>query len=242
MKTTLRTIMIACTVITITSNGHCDIYRNDDGEDTISFTDSPMRGNYKLVLKEKTSFTKTNRNSSRSPYPKNAIAAINIDNSKAPLSRQLPLHGAITSTTGLRSDPFNGELKHHNGVDIAAASGTPVKPVAPGTVIFSGWRGGYGNSVIIEHLDGMMSIYAHHSSNQISEGALVDCSTVIALSGSTGRSTGPHLHFEAWKNGENITPSFIPAGTSVPQRQPLANVQVKRVLQPDGTILFTNMR
>jgi murein DD-endopeptidase MepM/ murein hydrolase activator NlpD len=154
---------------------------------------------------------------------------------------ELPLQGVITSTTGYRNDPFDGRLKHHNGMDIAAPSGTPVKPVASGIVVYSGWRNGYGNSVIIEHDNGMVTVYAHHSSNQVSEGTAVDRSTVIALSGSTGRSTGPHLHFEAWRNGENITPSFLPTGTPQ-QHQAVAATAVRRYLQPDGTILFTNLR
>jgi murein DD-endopeptidase MepM/ murein hydrolase activator NlpD len=133
-------------------------------------------------------------------------------------------------------------LRHHKGMDIAAPSGTPVKAVAPGTVIFSGWRNGYGNTVIIEHTDGMTTVYAHHERNLVTEGASVDQLTAIALSGSTGRSTGPHLHFEAWRSGENITPSFMPPG--YPRHQPnvIASAPVRRYLQEDGTILFTNLR
>jgi murein DD-endopeptidase MepM/ murein hydrolase activator NlpD len=144
----------------------------------------------------------------------------------------------------MRHDPFDGRLKHHNGLDIAARTGTPVKPVAPGTVIFSGWKNGYGNTVILEHDNGMVTVYAHHASNSVTEGATVDTSSVIAHSGSTGRSTGPHLHFEAWQGGANITAGFMPQGyANQDQRSKKApDTPIRRYLQEDGTILFTNLR
>ena len=158
------------------------------------------------------------------------------------LAKTLPIQGIITSQAGLRTDPFDGKLKHHNGLDIAAPSGTPVKPVAPGTVIFSGWKSGYGNTVILDHADGMKTVYAHHSSNNVSVGTMVDLNSVIALTGSTGRSTGPHLHFEAWQGDTNITSSFMPGNHSNGHPATLASAPIRRLLQKDGTILFTNLR
>lgn len=215
-----------------------DIYRHDDGGEVVSFTDTPGSASYTLVMKERRPNVPTGR-AMRKSLPRKSVP---LGDEAGKASRELPLQGIITSTTGYRNDPFNGRLTHHNGMDIAAPTGTPVKPVAPGIVIFSGWRGGYGNAVIIEHDDGMVTVYAHHSSNQVVEGDAVDSSTVIALSGSTGRSTGPHLHFEAWRNGDNITPSFVPAGSAPQHQQTIASAPVRRYLQPDGTILFTNMR
>jgi murein DD-endopeptidase MepM/ murein hydrolase activator NlpD len=156
--------------------------------------------------------------------------------------RILPVAGVITSTTGFRNDPFNGKLKHHNGLDIAVPSGTPVKPVAPGTVIFSGWKNGYGNTVILEHPDGLITVYAHHANNDVAEGALVDLDTIIARTGSTGRSTGPHLHFEAWQNGVNITADYMPDSSKSQSHIAQDKIPIRRVLQTDGTILFTNLR
>ena len=118
----------------------------------------------------------------------------------------------------------------------------PVKPVAPGTVIFSGWKGGYGNTVILDHHDGMVTVYAHHSSNSVSEGTSVDLNTIIALTGSTGRSTGPHLHFEAWQDGTNISSDFIPGSSPGQTPATLAKAPIRRLLQADGTLLFTNLR
>ncbi|MGW6507654.1 M23 family metallopeptidase, partial [Streptomyces niveus] len=85
---------------------------------------------------------------------------------------------------------------YHTGVDFAASSGTTVKAVGPGTVVSAGWAGSYGNEVVIKHDDGQYSQYAHLSSLSVSAGQSVGGGDQIGLSGSTGNSTGPHLHFE----------------------------------------------
>jgi murein DD-endopeptidase MepM/ murein hydrolase activator NlpD len=210
----------------------------DGNDDVVSFTDSPQDRRFQLVQKDQRK-TETSRFVSR---PKGQPDATHRPEPENAGSRSLPIQGRITSPTGMRTDPFDGKLKHHNGLDIAAPAGTPVKPVAPGTVIFSGWKKGYGNTVILDHLDGMVTVYAHHASNNVSVGETVDPSTVIALSGSTGRSTGPHLHFEAWRGGSNITPEFMPGASSEQQSGTVASAPINRYLQPDGTIVFTNMR
>lgn len=224
--------------------GWADIYRFDDGDSdgVISFTDAPREMRYTLIMKEKRSQHPQSRQNRSSLHTDSSHAASKSLSLTAFISDNLPLQGTITSPTGFRYDPFDGSLRHHKGMDIAAPSGTPVKPVAPGTVIFSGWRNGYGNTVMVEHNDGMVTVYAHHERNLVNEGSTVDRSTTIAFSGSTGRSTGPHLHFEAWRSGENITPSFMPSGTTIQQSQAVAGVPIRRYLQEDGTILFTNLR
>lgn len=113
-------------------------------------------------------------------------------------ARQLPVDGGtITSGIGWRLDPFgSGRLVYHNGVDIAVPSGTPVHPTQAGTVYFAGPYRGYGNLVAVDHGNGYISLYGHNSEIKVKAGDRVDTGTVIALSGSTGRSTGPHVHYE----------------------------------------------
>jgi len=239
----MKKVIFSITMIT----GFCfvgqvsaDIYRYDGDDEVISFTDSPQDKRYQLVMKEQQRSASGGKKKYLEGIKRPEAAAIRNENGNA--GRTLPVNGIITSSFGLRADPFNGRLKHHDGLDIAAPSGTPVKPVARGTVIFSGWKGGYGNTVILDHHDGMVTVYAHHSSNSVSEGATVDMNTVIALTGSTGRSTGPHLHFEAWQDGTNITADFIPGSTPGKIPITLAKAPIRRLLQADGTLLFTNLR
>ena len=216
-----------------------DIYRLDGDDEVVSFTDSPSDKRYQLVMKEQRSRISKEGKEKPLPGPRQEGGVVTNSDSS---SRQLPVDGIITSQTGFRNDPFSGSLKHHNGLDIAAPSGTPVKPVAAGTVIFSGWKSGYGNTVILDHADGMVTVYAHHSSNSVREGDRVDTGSVIALTGSTGRSTGPHLHFEAWQGGVNISRSFMPGNSTARSATRLADAPIRRFLQEDGTILFTNLR
>lgn len=247
LLTAMKRILLSITMIAAifcSSEGEADIYRYDGDDEVISFTDSPRDGRYQLVMKELQS-----PRSAGKAKRKNQPATEKQENLPALPSAQdndfariLPIQGIITSQAGFRTDPFDGKLKHHNGLDIAAPSGTPVKPVAPGTVIFSGWKGGYGNMVILDHHDGMKTVYAHHSSNSVTAGESVDTNTVIALTGSTGRSTGPHLHFEAWQGDTNITREFMPGSHSSVHPTTLANAPIRRLLQEDGTILFTNLR
>ncbi len=157
----------------------------------------------------------------------------------------LPVKGVVTSKVGLRHDPFDGGLHRHNGIDIAIPEGTDVTPVASGKVLYSGQQHGYGNMVIVRHADGMITIYAHHSRNCVKTGDKVDKKTRIAYSGSTGRSTGPHLHFEAWQGGKNVTEAFLPnfAGRHISDGSDasLEKTNLRRVIMSDGTILFIDV-
>jgi murein DD-endopeptidase MepM/ murein hydrolase activator NlpD len=162
-----------------------------------------------------------------------------------PGSPDLPVEGRITSTVGLRHDPINGDIRFHSGIDIAIPEGTPVTPVAPGRVAYSGLQPGYGNMVIVQHPDGMVSIYAHHKRNLVKTGARVDKDTRLAFSGSTGHSTGPHLHFEAWQGGRNVTEAFLPnfAGRQLAAstHESLDKTNLRRTILKDGTILFIDV-
>ena len=122
-----------------------------------------------------------------------------------------PLEGRISSRFGMRVDPIHGKHKHHSGLDVAAATGTPIKAVQAGTVTFSGNRGGYGKVVIIDHGNGLESRYAHCSALNVEKGQFVFAGTEIAEVGSTGRSTGPHLHLEIRQDGKAVDPlNYLP--------------------------------
>jgi len=120
-----------------------------------------------------------------------------------------PVEGRVSSEFGARRDPIAGTHRHHNGLDIAAPEGTDIRAVRDGVVSFSGERGSYGNLVIIDHGDGLETRYAHCSELRVREGERVQAGDSIAAVGSTGRSTGPHLHLEARQNGEAVDPSHL---------------------------------
>jgi len=117
-----------------------------------------------------------------------------------------PAGGGITSEFGIRKHPVYGDLRMHNGVDIAAAHGTNVVAADSGTVITSTYNSNYGNYVVISHGDGLTTLYAHLSSRQVTAGTAVTKGQVVGLVGSTGISTGPHLHFEVSLNGTRVNP------------------------------------
>ena len=117
-----------------------------------------------------------------------------------------PSQGPITSHFGSRFHPVLGYSRFHAGTDFGAATGTPIQAAETGIVIFSGWYGGYGNAVILDHGGGMTTLYGHASRLYVSEGETVKKGDAIAAIGSTGLSTGPHLHFEVRRNGEPVNP------------------------------------
>ncbi len=118
-----------------------------------------------------------------------------------------PVDGRVSSRFGHRSDPFTGEHRSHHGVDIAAAEGAPIQAVRAGTVTFAGEQGGYGNVVILDHGDGLETRYAHCKALNVEAGQRVHAGGVVATVGSTGRSTGPHLHFEVRRDDEPVDPN-----------------------------------
>jgi len=115
--------------------------------------------------------------------------------------------GYISSKYGFRRDPFTGRKRMHQGIDFAGRKGTPVNTVAGGVVQFVGRKGGYGNVVEIDHSNGLISRYAHLSSIDVKPDQVVKKGERIAAIGSTGRSTGPHLHLEVLKNGVRQNPA-----------------------------------
>ena len=134
-------------------------------------------------------------------------AMISVDDKKVVKKRFLwPLKGRITSAFGERKDPFTGKRSFHCGIDISAHEGTRVKSSAAGKVIFSGWKTGYGNVVIIRHNNNYITVYAHNRKNIVKQGDRVDSGELIALSGKTGAVTGAHLHFEIRKYVTPLNP------------------------------------
>lgn len=117
-----------------------------------------------------------------------------------------PVPGAVSSGFGPRIHPIYGTSKMHNGVDMNASQGDPIKAAGSGTVILSGVKGGYGNTVMIDHGGGMVTLYAHQSKLGVSVGQTVSQGEVIGWIGSTGLSTAPHLHFEVRINGTPRNP------------------------------------
>jgi murein DD-endopeptidase MepM/ murein hydrolase activator NlpD len=114
--------------------------------------------------------------------------------------------GFISSYFGEREDPFSGEEAYHKGVDFAGTAGASVMAVAAGVVTWAGNRTGYGNLVEINHGDGYVTRYAHNQRTLVSVGQTVKRGDPVALMGSTGRSTGPHVHFEVIRNGRQVDP------------------------------------
>jgi murein DD-endopeptidase MepM/ murein hydrolase activator NlpD len=251
--------LLSATVVLLATFGtaQSDIYRfvNVDGVET--FTDAPVNKQARIIIKDP---VKKNRKLAKADtkekthiisldevVAKTVQASINIqDNSSRSFEPRLPpVGGVITSGVGMRIDPIDGKLRHHNGIDIAISEGTPITPAAPGVVVYSGQRSGYGNTVIVEHNNGIVTLYGHNSRLMVSPGQQVDADTVIALSGNTGRSTGPHLHFEAWQAGVNVTPAFLPdSGITLPNLQMASRkgkTHFHKEIMADGSILFTNI-
>jgi murein DD-endopeptidase MepM/ murein hydrolase activator NlpD len=157
------------------------------------------------------------------PLPEDAIGgeSLTVREAVAALDRfrearramdDVPIHqpvntSLISSNFGARKDPFTGQSAFHSGIDFPAPSGTPVKSAGSGVVTFVGWKGDYGNVVEVTHLSGLISRYPHLSKALVQQGDRVEADMEIALVGSTGRSTGPHLHFELRDQNGAIDPA-----------------------------------
>ena len=132
---------------------------------------------------------------------------------------RLPVSGRVTSGFGSRFHPILGYQRMHNGVDLAASYGTPIVAAADGKVIEAGWHGGYGRLVEIAHANGIRTIYGHMSRIAAAPGAIVRGGQVIGYVGSTGLSTGPHLHYEVMKDGRPVNPLSVKLAAAPAQLQ-----------------------
>ncbi|RKZ04737.1 hypothetical protein DRQ21_01830 [Candidatus Fermentibacteria bacterium] len=117
-----------------------------------------------------------------------------------------PVNGIFVSDFGARVDPFTGAVRYHKGIDISAVTGTPIYAPADGTVTFCGWSGGWGLNLVIRHSDTISTRFAHCSAIEVAVGQSVQRGDLVARVGSTGRSVGPHVHYEVLKNGVQIDP------------------------------------
>ncbi|MDR2181183.1 MAG: M23 family metallopeptidase [Treponema sp.] len=117
-----------------------------------------------------------------------------------------PVRGRLTSFYGYRRSPFTGGRSFHAGIDIAAFQGTPIKAAMAGRVLSVGWDNTYGNFIVVTHQGGYRTLYGHMSKTAAQNGAYVNVGDVIGYVGSTGQSTGPHLHFTVYKDGATVNP------------------------------------
>lgn len=117
-----------------------------------------------------------------------------------------PVNGVLRSSFGGRADPFSGEGAFHTGIDLSAPTGTPVHATADGVITSAGWSGDYGKLIIVDHGNGLETYYAHLSQLLVVAGQEVRRGEVIALSGETGRATGPHMHYEVRLAGTPVNP------------------------------------
>ena len=122
----------------------------------------------------------------------------------------LPHSGALSSPFGDRANPFSGRgSESHGGLDFKGAHGEPVRATAAGRVVGAGWQGGYGNLVEVAHAHGYNTLYAHLSRVEVTKGQQLAAGDTVGLLGSTGRSTGPHLHYEVQRRGERLDPEHF---------------------------------
>lgn len=142
-----------------------------------------------------------------------ALADKNLINDRRLAGRPIA-KGWMSSSYGMRTDPFNGEQRWHGGVDFAGKHGSDIIAVAAGVITWSGEKSGYGKMVEVNHSDGYVTRYAHNQENLAHLGTVVKKGDVIAKMGSSGRSTGPHVHFEVFKNGRVVDPATYIRRTS----------------------------
>jgi murein DD-endopeptidase MepM/ murein hydrolase activator NlpD len=232
-----------------------DIYRFVTVDGVEIFTDAPVEKGATLVSRDPAKMPRKKLPAKKRPasaavsineiVEKTVTASLGASDPAGVITAYPPLAGGtITSGVGMRIDPIDGAWRQHNGVDVVLPEGTPVRPAAAGVVVYSGKRPGYGFTVLVEHADGLLTLYGHNSRLLVSPGQQVDADTVIALSGNSGRSTGPHLHFEAWRSGCNITTAFLPGSPVSVPAHPLrsrSRDHFRREVLADGSILFTNL-
>ena len=125
-----------------------------------------------------------------------------------------PVNGNVTSPYGKRENPFSKIAGYHSGIDMSASPGTPIRATADGVVSHSGWTVYSGYVVVLEHGFSFSTVYAHNRKNAVEKGQKVKRGDIIGYVGSTGKSTGPHVHYEIWEKGKNVNPQKFLQGRS----------------------------
>ena len=138
-----------------------------------------------------------------------ALEDANFDPVTVSQSAVTPVRGNVSSGFGFRTHPITGDQSCHTGLDIAAAEGTPIAAAYSGTVLETGYTSGRGNYIRLQHSDSLQTMYCHLSEIQVEKGETVEAGDTIGLVGSTGMSTGPHLHFEVWIDGVRCNPVYV---------------------------------
>ncbi len=172
-----------------------------------------------LVQKDSSSATDQSRSPSQggrvreaASIPSDSVPGAESQQQGDPASQipdfRLPIQGPVSSAFGLRKDPFSRQVRFHKGLDLAAPEGTPVHAALAGEVIFAGYENGYGNTVVVQHADGLQTRYAHLAAAQVKRGEFVRPEQELGEVGSTGHSTGAHLHFEVIRFGERVDPGM----------------------------------
>jgi len=161
---------------------------------------------YEQLTQENGTGPAAHRNRALESYLKVGKAQAGVEPAGEAGELSLPVDGRISSGFGLRVHPILGTERMHHGLDLAAPEGTSVRAAAPGRVVFSGREEGYGWLVEIDHGQGLRTRYGHNQENLVAAGDLVAAGEVVAKVGSTGLSTGPHLHFEVRREGRPVDP------------------------------------
>lgn len=229
----LVTFLLAAYCLFLPIAACADFYKFTDDDGVETYTNTPTSRSSVRVMREAQQTPAAKVPLKRKPQGATQ-AERSLPSGQEPV---LPVQGVLTSKVGWRHDPIDGTLRHHNGIDIAVPAGTKVKAIAAGKVLESGPHGGYGNLVTVQHDDGTVSMYGHNSRLEVVSGARVEAGQTLALSGSTGRSTGPHLHFELWKNGSNITASYLKNGAGYAE----VAGSIRSYLHANGSLVFTNL-
>ena len=182
--------------------------RGGDSDENFSIARLPMHRQY-LMMRKLNSYI--NRLASETKYEElnqqELLISMRHNNDMVVSIPSIwPVDGILTSRFGRRPSPFSGQIKIHKGIDIAARTGAPVSATASGKVISAGYLGSYGNCILIDHGDGLSTRYAHLKTILISNGQKVLKGEQIGLVGSTGHSSGPHLHYEVLINNVPVDP------------------------------------
>jgi murein DD-endopeptidase MepM/ murein hydrolase activator NlpD len=171
---------------------------------TLGLTSPPYQSLSNSDAKESGKVPATNKTE---PSPATDAPTANISESEEEISDlQLPVHAPISSAFGMRRDPFSHKAKFHKGLDLSAPEGMKVVPALQGKVVYAGYMTGYGNTVIVQHSDGLQTRYGHLGSIAVRAGDSVDSQNILGTVGNTGRSTASHLHFEVIRNGIAVDP------------------------------------